>query len=182
MSESAGSTSAWWDRLEQMNEEYLATAERTVAAQNRMVDAWMKSMDAAVEQDRIDEDYEAAYRAYDIWTQAVNDTVEQLSDLAEGEDVPLERFRDTWLNAANRAFKNAMGTSMFAQATGLTIDEAMDLRRQADELAEATLHDLGLPTEGDIEEVGERLVELERRQHSVEQRLDRIIESLESGA
>jgi predicted nuclease with TOPRIM domain len=36
-----------------------------------------------------------------------------------------------------------------------------------------------MPTQSEIEEVGERLVELERRQHRVEEKLDRILEAVE---
>jgi hypothetical protein len=38
---------------------------------------------------------------------------------------------------------------------------------------------MGFSTREDVEEVGERLVELERRQHEVEQKLDQILDHLE---
>lgn len=165
--------------MARLNEDYLETAEQTMAAQARMVDAWLDTVDEFASRERLEEDAEAIYDAYDVWMQAAEDTVEQISDVLEGEEVPVERFRDTWLNAANRSFKNAMRTSMFAQVTGRSIDEVMDMRRLTNEFTETALHDMGLPTDGDIEEVGERLVELERRQHGVEERLDRILESLD---
>ena len=72
-----------------------------------------------------------------------------------------------------------MGTSAFAAANGQLVNAMMELREQTDEISEDTLEQLGLPTRSDIEEVGERLVELERRQHRVEEKLDEIIEALE---
>jgi len=46
-------------------------------------------------------------------------------------------------------------------------------------LSQDALAQMGFPTRENINEVAERLVELERRQHAVEQKLDRIIEQLE---
>jgi hypothetical protein len=97
----------------------------------------------------------------------------------EGEDVAPEEIRDTWLSAANDSFSEIMGTAAFANVTGQTIGEGLDMRQQLDELSQETLHDLGMATKGDVQEVGERLVELERRQHAVETKLDQVLEHLE---
>jgi hypothetical protein len=179
MSSGDDPVASWWSTVADANSRYAALADETMTAQSRFVDAWLDAIDDATEQDRLDESASAVATAYEVWMDAADDTVEQATDMLEGEDVPVERFRDTWLNAANRAFKETMETSAFAHATGQATGDVLELRQQYDEVATETLHELGLPAERDIEEVGERLVELERRQHAVEQRLDRILDALD---
>jgi len=56
----------------------------------------------------------------------------------------------------------------------------LEASEQVDQMSQEALHSFGFATEEDIEEVGGRLIELERRQHAVEQKLDHIIEMLEA--
>lgn len=179
MSSGEDPMSSWWSSVADANRRYAAMADETMSAQTRFLDAWLGTVEDATEQDRLDEGASAVAAAYEVWMEAADDTVEQVTDLLDGEDVPVERFRDTWLNAANRAFKETMETTAFAHATGQATGDVLELRQQYDEFATDALHELGLPAEQDVEEVGERLVELERRQHAVEQRLDRILDALD---
>jgi hypothetical protein len=55
----------------------------------------------------------------------------------------------------------------------------MEMQQEADDMSQDTLEQLGFPTRDDVDEVAERLIELERRQHAVEQKLDRVLEQLE---
>lgn len=48
--------------------------------------------------------------------------------------------------------------------------------RMVEQMFEDTIAQLGCPTRDDVDEVAERLVELERRQHGIEKKLDRIVE------
>ncbi|MFC3476569.1 poly(R)-hydroxyalkanoic acid synthase subunit PhaE [Halobacterium litoreum] len=170
----------WFERVAEVNRQYADAAEQTMNAQSRFVDAWLDSVDQLTRQNRADETAASVANAYEVWMQAADDALEQVTDVVEGEDVDVERFRDTWLNAANRAFKETMETSAFAYATGQGLDDALELRQQFDDITEDAVHEMGLPTEGDVTEIGERLVELERRQHAVEQRLDRILDAVET--
>lgn len=179
MSSRADPATAWWQQWMRMNEQYTDVAGEAMEAQTRFVEAWGDSFDEATRQERLDEGLAATYHAYEVWMQAVEETVEGMNDILEGEDVPVERFRDAWLNAANQAFKESMRTAAFAEATGQSVDDALALQRQFDDATEATLHGLGLPARGDVEEIGERLVELERRNHAIEERLDRIVDAVE---
>lgn len=172
----------WWRQWLQLNEEYAATATRTLDAQSRLADAWSDSVDEATRAEHVDEWMEATVDAHELWMRAAQETIEQANDVMEGESVPPERFRDTWLNAANGAFEAFMETSAFASATGQSVEDALALKRQVDDAVETTLSDLRLPTRGGLEEIGERLVELERRQHEVESRLDEILDAIEKGA
>ena len=43
-------------------------------------------------------------------------------------------------------------------------------------MSQDTLESLGFATRDDVDEVAERLIELERRQHEVSKKLDRLLE------
>ncbi len=172
---------AWWETATAANRQYAESVGRTMTAGNRFADAWMDLVDATTDQSYLDETAEAAVESQEIWLRAAEDTANRAADAVEGEEIEPERFRDIWLNAANRAFKNAMETTAFAALTGESVDEALAVRREYDEVREDLLHEWGLATAGDVREVGERLVELERRQQAVEERLDRVLDAVEEG-
>jgi len=165
--------------MEDMNEQFVETLEENVEAQAEFVEAWSETLESSTDDERLSEGVEGYAKAYQVWMDAAQEMVERTADAAEGEEVDADEFRDVWLNSANQAFKEVMSTSAFAAATGETVQDALEVRQMADENAEATLRQLRMPTQGDVEEIGERLVELERRQHEVEQKLDRILEAVE---
>ncbi len=162
-----------------MGDSFLDAVERNVEMQSQFLDAWMRSIDETAMDETWKDGARGYARAYQVWMRAAEEQIERVHDAMEGEDVPLEDFRDIWLNAANEAFKEVMGTTAFALATGQTVDNALGAKEGFDQLAESTLRAYGFATDGDIEEVGKRLVELERRQHAVETKLDRILEAVE---
>jgi hypothetical protein len=110
---------------------------------------------------------------------AADQMYERVTDAAEGEDVALTEFRDIWLRSANDAFKEVMSTSAFAASQGSMVEAMMDLQRETNEVSEETLSQLGFSTREDVDEIAGRLVELERRQQDVEDKLDRILDHLE---
>jgi hypothetical protein len=169
----------WNGFVEQMNEQFMEAVEANMEAQAEFVESWSEAVEEGVDEPEAAEGVQGYARAYETWMEAAEQMVERANDAVEGDDVDVEEFRDVWLNSANEAFKEVMSTSAFAAATGQTVAGAMEAKRQADDAAETTLHDLGLPTESDVQEVGDRLVELERRQHEVEQKLDRVLEHLD---
>lgn len=165
--------------FERMTDSYTTAVEQNIDAQSALLESWSETVEEAFSEEHLEEGYEGTMRAYEIWMEAAEDSLEQLAGALEGEDVEPETFRDIWLRASNRAFKEVMGTTAFAAAIGQTTDEALDLRQEFDRAAEETLHTYGFATTGDVREVGDRLVELERRQHAIEKKLDRLIESQE---
>lgn len=169
----------WSEFMEDANEAFLNQLEQNVEAQAKFVETWMDAVETSTENDTLSEGLEGYARAYEVWMNAAETQFERTSDAIEGEDVGLEEFRDIWLNAANESFKEVMSTSAFAAATGQTVEDVLHFQQEVDESAQRTLHQLGFATEGDISEVGERLVELERRQHRVEEKLDRVLDALE---
>jgi len=168
---------SWNQFAQRMNEEFLDAMEQNMEAQAEFVESWSETVEASAGEEAAD-GVQGYAKAYEVWMDAAQQMVERANDAFEGEEVELEEFRDTWLNAANDAFKEAMSTTAFAAATGETVSETLEIQQDADEVAENTLHTLGFATEGDAREIGSRLVELERRQQAVENKLDRILEEI----
>jgi len=165
--------------LERMTEAYASAIDESLAAQGEFLEAWTASVEEATDGEQFHEGAEGSLAAYEAWMDAAETSAERLGDAVEGEAVDPEEFRDVWLRAANEAFKETMSTTAFAAATGGSLDEALDLRRELDEASQDTLRALGFATLDDVREVGERLVETERRLHAVEGKLDELLERTE---
>jgi hypothetical protein len=165
--------------LDRMTETYVEAIDRQMDAQMAFMDSWTESVEEAFDEQTVEDAYDGQVRAYEAWMDAAEQSFDRMGGAVEGEDVDVDEFRDIWLNAANKAFKEMMSTTAFAAATGQHVDDALDARQQLEEATEETLHGLGFATKGDIHEVGERLVELERRQHELSKKLDRVLDALE---
>ena len=176
MSDSQPPMQDWNAFAEQWNEQFLEALEDNMEAQAQFVESWSETVGEASDDTEISDGVEGYARAYETWMTASQQMVERANDQLEGENVYIEEFRDIWLNTANEAFKEVMSTTAFAKMTGETVGDVLELQEQADEAAQETLNSLGFATEGDVVEIGDRLVELERRQHAVEQKLDRVLE------
>lgn len=168
----------WTEFFEAMNQNFAKSMEQSVNAQAEFVEAWMEAMEAAVDGEEWEDGIEGYANAYEVWMDALEQGMERSRDVMLGEEVAPEEFRDLWLNAANQAIKEVTSTTAFAAMTGQTVEEALNYRQVIDEQAEDTLHTLGFATKGDIIEIGERIVELERRQHAIEQKLDDLLEQV----
>ena len=170
----------WNELVEQMNDAVAQSMEQNMEASAAFMESWADAMEDSMPTDEeLTSGLEGYNDAYEVWMDAADEVFERSSAAAEGEDVAITEFRDIWLQSANEAFKEVMGTSAFAAANGQLVSSMMEMREEVDAMSEDALEQLGMPTQSDVEEIGERLVELERRQHSVETKLDRIIEELE---
>ena len=165
--------------MEQMNDAVAQSIEQNMAAQADFAESWANAVDDSMPDEEVVADGIEGYnRAYEVWMDAAERMAERSAAMADGEDVAPEDFRDIWLQSANEAFKEVLSTEAFAAANGQLVESMMEMRQGVDEATQDALSQAGLATRDDIEEVGERLVELERRQHAVEKKLDRIIEEL----
>jgi len=170
----------WSQMVEQMNDAVADSLEQNMKAQAAFVESWAEAVEDSVpEEDAMAEGIQGYNRAYEVWMDAAEQMFERTTDAAQGEDVDPSEYRDIWLQSANEAFKEVMSTSAFAAANGQLVERMMEMRREADDVSQETIAQLGFPTRDDVDEVGERLVELERRQHAVEEKLDRVLEHLE---
>lgn len=121
-------------------------------------------------------------KAYETWLEAAQEMIGHADKLTEKEELDVEsvkEFRDIWLSAANQAYKDIMSTTAFSAINAHGLKNVLDLKSQANELASDTVHELGFASSQDLDEVARRLIELERRQQKVEDKLDRILEQLE---
>ena len=170
-----------WSRMvEQMNDAVADSVEQNMQAQAAFMESWADAVEDSVpEEDVLAEGMQGYNKAYEVWMDAAERMFERSTDAAQGEDVEPSEFRDIWLQSANEAFKEVMGTSAFAAANGQLVESMLEMRQEADEIGQDTIAQLGFPTRDDMDEVGERLVELERRQQAVEQKLDRVLDALE---
>lgn len=170
----------WNDAVENMNDAVARSIEQNIEASAVFMESWADAVEESMPKENEWNDAVAGYNdAHEVWMDAAEEMFERTSAAADGEDVAFSEFRDIWLQSANQAFKEVMGTSAFAAANGQLVNAMMEMREQSDEIGEETLEQLGMPTRSNIEEVGERLVELERRQHRVEKKLERILEAVE---
>lgn len=173
-------TQDWGQLMEQMNEAVADSIERNVEAQTAWLESWSDAVDETMLSDEeVSDGIEGYRRAYEVWMDTAEQMVERTGDAFDGEDVDAEEFRDLWLQSANESFKEVMSTSAFASANGQLVEVLMEAQQDFDEVTQDNLAQMGMATRGDVVEVGERLVELERRQHAVEEKLDRILEELE---
>jgi hypothetical protein len=170
----------WNEMVTQMNEAVADSIEQNMEAQAAFMESWSDQLEESVpDEDVVAQGMEGYSRAYETWMNAAEQVYERSIDAAEGEDVDPSEYRDIWLEAANNAFKEVMSTEAFAAANGQLVQMVMEMRQELDEAQKEAIAGMGLPTREDVEEVGERLVELERRQHAVETKLDRILDELE---
>lgn len=167
----------WTEMIEDLNDAMSKSIEQNMQAQAAFIESWSNALDgAATSAEQTDENkieamltegMEGYGRAHEVWMDAAERMAERVTDAAEGEDVSITEFRDIWLRSANEAFSEVMSTTAFAAGTGQTVSRMMDLQRQADNLTQDALEQLGFATREDVAEVGARLVELERRQQEV---------------
>jgi hypothetical protein len=179
MSDANETRENWNEMVEQMNDAVAESVEQNMEAQAAFMESWAEAVEGSMpEEEELTEGIEGYNRAYEVWMDAAGKMFERSTDAAQGEDVEPSEMRDIWLQSANEAFKEVMSTSAFASANGQLVEAMMDMQEEADEVTQDTISQMGLPTRDDVMEVGERLVELERRQHRVEEKLDEILEQL----
>ena len=189
----------WTEMVEGMNDAISRSIEQNMQAQSAFIESWSQALDGAMSdtdagmgagtdmapgdgneiEAMMTEGMEGYGRAYEVWTDAAERMAERITDAAEGEEVGIAEFRDIWLQSANEAFSEVMSTTAFAAGTGQTVSQMMELQQGADDVTQDTLEQLGFATREDVDEIGARLVELERRQHDVSKKLDRVLDALE---
>ncbi|MFA5860137.1 MAG: poly(R)-hydroxyalkanoic acid synthase subunit PhaE [Candidatus Thermoplasmatota archaeon] len=107
--------------------------------------------------------------SFRIWTQTIDQASQMTAERASmGEGPPVEDLVNLWTNAYADAIKPVLGSPLYAAAQGETVDAALDARKRLQEQAEHSLRAVGISTRSDLLEVGQRLIELERRQQRVE--------------
>lgn len=167
----------WATMMNDMNDAVAESFEQNMEAQAAFMESWMGAFEDSVpDEETVTSGMEGYENAYEVWMEAAEQMSSRIADAAEGEDVDMTEFRDIWLQSANEAFSEVMGTTAFAAGTGEMVGDMMDLQQEVDDMSQDTLESLGFATRDDVDEIAERLIELERRQHEVAQKLDRLLE------
>lgn len=179
-SDTADGIDEWNQMVDEMNEALSESFEQSMEAQTAFVESWNDVFaESEPDEEVLAEGIEGYNEAYEVWMDAAEQMFERSMDATRGEEVDVTEFRDIWLQSANKAFKEVMETSAFAAANGQLVESMLELRQEADDVTQESLAELGLATREDVVEVGERLVELERRQQDIEDKLDRVLDALE---
>ncbi len=180
MTENTQHQEEYRELVDRMNDAVADSIEQNMEAQAAFVESWAESFEEGLpEEETLAEGVDGYARAYEVWMDAADRLVERTGDAAQGEDVEPAEFRDLWLQSANEAFKEVMSTTAFAEANGQLVEVLMEMQQEVDDLTQETIANVGMATRDDVEEIGERLVELERRQHAVEEKLDAVLDTLE---
>lgn len=155
--------------------------ERSVEAQSEFAESMSMNMESAAEgSEDVPEVFEGFAKAYELYAEATEEVFERTAEAYdEGEAVDLSEVTELWLNTTNEATKEVLRTSGFASAGGGTTGASLEAKKELDENRDELLRSTGLATESSVVEVGERLVELERRQQEVEEKLERLVEERE---
>lgn len=171
----------WSEMFEQMNDAFTDSVEKSMQAQSELMESMSGSMETSMpDEDTMADGIEGYAAAYEVWMNATEEILERTADAAQGEEVEPEEFRDIWLRSANEAFSEVLSTSAFAQANGQLVEQMMEMQQEVNDVTQDSLAQMGMATGDDVEEVAERLIELERRQHEVENKLDQLIDAVES--
>ncbi|MFA5860570.1 MAG: poly(R)-hydroxyalkanoic acid synthase subunit PhaE [Candidatus Thermoplasmatota archaeon] len=116
------------------------------------------------------------------WVSAVTEVTRRTQEaFAKGETLSPDTYTDIWSQAASRVAQEIVKDTAFAKITGEWVNDAAKTKGQAREAAETRLAELGFATTRDIEEVGTRLIEMERRLHQMQTLIeDRVVPALDA--
>jgi hypothetical protein len=114
---------------------------------------------------------------YHIWDETLSNTLVHLDDAITEDGIDVRQLQMIWLHAMNDAFSEVMGRSVFAAETNDTLEDVLTEQQQLNQLQRDVLHASNLPTDRDLEGVGERLLNLKACQKKVEEKLDMILDA-----
>ena len=95
-------------------------------------------------------------------------------DAAEtGFDFKLyKKFYDIWTRTSTEMLDELMHSPQYAEMAGKALENSADLKKQVDEVIEASLKNMHLPTSSDVKGLSRRLRTLEERFQQVVQKME----------
>ncbi|WP_318570993.1 hypothetical protein [Salinigranum marinum] len=168
-----------WERaVEWQYEAARATLERSLGVQRTVVNSWVKAAESTVPPETPQRAHLRRLEwGYDIWEEALLNTLVHLDDAVSEEGIDLRQLQMTWLHAMDDAFSEVMSRPVFAAGINDTLEDALTEQQQLSHLRRDLLYASNLPTDRDVEAVGERLLDLEARQKKIEEKLDMILDA-----
>ncbi|SEP08486.1 hypothetical protein SAMN04487948_11383 [Halogranum amylolyticum] len=169
----------WGRAVEWQYETARATLERSLEMQRTVVDSWITAAESTAPP-------ETPQRAqlrrlewgYNIWEETLLNTLVHLDDAIREDGIDLRQLQMIWFHAMDDAFSEVMSRPMFVAEMNDTLEDVLTEQQQLNELRRDFLHASNLPTDRDLEEVGERLLNLEARQKKIEEKLDMILDAV----
>lgn len=103
-----------------------------------------------------------------IWLNAVSEAMRRTQEaMQRGETLAPDAYLDLWSKAAAELSQAVVSDAAFATMTGHWVNQVATAKTDAKKRATEQLRELGFSTHADVDEVGKRLVELERRVHEL---------------
>ncbi len=103
-----------------------------------------------------------------IWINAVGEATRRTQEAVQkGQPIAPDAFVDVWTKAASELSQAVVSDAAFAALTGQWVNAVSKAKVDAKKAATNQIREVGFATHEDVEEVGKRLIELERRVHDL---------------
>lgn len=168
----------WWQAALDWQYETSRTAlEQALELQRSAIDGWMGFAESAVADSRSSRSVLRGLEwSYDLWEETIRNVLVHLDDAIGEEGIDLDALQMIWLHAMDDAFSEVTSRPAFATEASRNLERVLGEQRSLNEARRDLLHDSDLPTDRDLEVIGERLLRLEASQKRIEDRLDAILE------
>jgi len=118
----------------------------------------------------------------DVATEAVENALVHTESTLGPQGVDLDDLETVWLHAADDAIGDVGRTPEFAATMTEAVESALEAEAAVREGRRDVLRESGLPTDRDVETVGGAILDLEYRQKSIEDDVDRLLDALATRA
>ncbi|MFB6184300.1 MAG: hypothetical protein ABEI96_07070 [Haloarculaceae archaeon] len=167
----------WYVETSQTAAETSRTAlERSLETQQAAVDGWASTFAPQADEQPTEAtpSQEMAW-LYDIWSETLQNALVHLDDAVDEEGIDLDSLQLIWLHALDDAITDVGKRPTFGATMTESVERALTAQYWGDQLRRSVLGSVDVPTDRDIEAVGKRLLDLEYRQKSVEDKLDAVL-------
>lgn len=152
------------------------TLERSLETQQAAVDGWASALTPqSDEQPAAATPIQGTVWLYDIWSESLRNALVHLDDAIDEEGIDLDSLQMIWLHAMDDAITDVGKRPPFGAAMADAVERTLNAQAESNERRRETLRSAGLPTDRDMEAVGERLLDLEYRQKSLADKLDAVL-------
>ena len=83
-----------------------------------------------------------------------------------------KKFYDIWIRSSSEMLEELMRSPQFAAMAGKASGDTADFKKQIDEMIEASLKSMHLPSSSDIKELSRRMRSLEERFQQLAQKME----------
>jgi hypothetical protein len=159
------------------------TFEQSLETQQAAIDGWASALEGRSEA-RTSEatPIRDVTWLYDIWVETLQNALVHLDNAITEDGIDLDALQMIWLHAVDDAITDVGKTPEFGVTMTRSVERGLKAQAWIGDLQREFLAAAGVPTASDVEEVGKRLLDLEYRQKSIEDKLDAILVAVETEA